>query len=373
MNKVKNAAITPVKQLALFVKKAKQLRQRKFFDFIASYKSSITVLWQQGADLQITDLAKPDGESFRSFLIDFRQFIANESLIQVNKILKMSANRARHVAFREQLISLQTDWKEINKSEALKDFHGWLNGTIFHVDPEAEAHFDSLGQLIDLVEVGYIKQIGLSSNFITHLADVVDQGLKVNGFDLLNDFTPHVKPGVTAKVEDERSKAAVIRFWQGTKQFPQHLYVCEDHDQDTVIVVHGLNQGASDLQGVTVELRGCCKQAVDAAAVTITKCLDLIDYWGSRGGPPQRGPVQILEVKVTDGREVENIRAALDDYSLVWRRRVGRLRCPVHHMPPGARGFGVDMYHQGANDKGDSVFLQGCCAPFLAQVLEGLR
>lgn len=180
MSKVKNAAITPVKQLALFVKKAKQLRQRKCFDFIASYKSSITVSWQQGADLQITDLAKPDGESFRSFLIDFRQFIANESLIQVNKILKMSVNRARHVAFREQLISLQADWKEINRSDALKDFHEWLNGTIFHVDPEAEAHFDSLGQLIDLVEVGYIKQIGLSSNFITHLADVVDQGLKVD-------------------------------------------------------------------------------------------------------------------------------------------------------------------------------------------------
>jgi len=373
MSKGKSAGITPVKQLALFVRKAKQLRRRECFDFITSYKSSITVSWRQGGDLQITDLAKPDGESFRSFLIDFRQLIANESLIQVSKILKMSVNRARHVAFREQLISLQSDWKEINRSEALKDFHEWLNGTIFHFDPEAEAHFDSLGQLTDLVEIRYIKQIGLCSNFITHLSGVVEQGLKANGFDLLNDFTPHVKPGITAMVEGERSKAAVIRFWKGTRQFPQQLYVCEDHDQDAVIVVEGLDEGASDLRGVTVELRGCCKKAVDSAAAAITKCLDWIDYWGSRGGPPQREPIQILEVEVTDGRDVENIKTALDDYSLVWRRKVGRLRCPVHHMPPGARGFGVDMYHQGAGDKGDAVFLQGCCAPFLAQVLEGLR
>lgn len=373
MSKVKSAAITLVKQLSLFVRKAKQLRRRKCFNFIASYKSSITVSWQQGGDLQITGLAKPDGESFRSFLIDFRQFVANESLIQVNKILKMSVNRARHVAFREQLISLQADWKEMNRSEALKDFHAWLNGTIFHFDPEAEAHFDSLGQLIDLVEVGYIKQIGLCSNFIVHLSGVVEQGLKVNGFDLLNNFTPHVKPGITARVEDERSKAAIIRFWKGTKQFAQHLYICEDHDQDMVIVVEGLNEGAPDLRGVTVELRGCCKKAVDSAAATITKCLDWIDYWGSQGGPPQRAPIQILEVEVTDERDVENIRTALDDYTLIWRKRVGRLRCPEHNMPPGVRAFGVDMYHQGRGDKGDAVFLQGCCAPFLEQVLACLR
>src|SRR5207248_2526677 len=107
--------ITSVKQLALFVRKAKQLRRRRCFEFVSTYRSSVTLSWEQGSDIQITNLVKPDEEAFRSYLIDFRQFLLNDSHMQVNKVLNLVVNRARHIAFREDLIKLQADWKAINK------------------------------------------------------------------------------------------------------------------------------------------------------------------------------------------------------------------------------------------------------------------
>ena len=389
MSKQNRNDISPVKQLGLFVRMAKQLRRRSCFDFLSTYRSSVTMSWKQGSEIQISNLAKPDEEAFRSYLIDFRQFLLSESPVQVNKILNMAVNRARHITFREELIKLQADWKAINKrllgirreteSGTVLLYSGhelfllWLNGTIFHPDVDAEELFSSLGELLDVTEVGYAKHVGLCSNFIVHLAAAVESGLNTNGFDLLNEFAPHTRPKFVFNVADEDRKAAVIRFWKWTKRFPQTLSVCEEHDQDTVIVVDGLDEGSPDLQGVKVELRSCCDSAVDRALAVIEFCLAYVDNAERHGPPSPKEPIEILEVEVRDRADIQVIKAALADYRLIWRRKVGRMRCAVHSMPPGARGFGVDLYHRGVGEESDSVFLQGCCTSFMEQVLDKLR
>jgi hypothetical protein len=387
MGKQNRSELTPVKQLGLFVRRAKNLKRRACFDSISNYRSSVTMSWKQGEDIKISNLIKPDEESYRSYLIDFRHFLLNDSHVQVSRILNIVINRARHIAYREELIKLQSDWKEINKrlhgmsrdtENGLVPIHTgyelfmmWLNGTIFHPDVDAENMFSSLGLLMDVIEVEYAKHIGLCSNFIVHLAATVESGLNTDGFDLLNEFTPHTHPKFVINVANEEWKAAIIKFWQGTKRFPQTLSICEDHDQDTVIVVDGFDESTSSLQNVKVELRSCCQNAGQRASTVIQHALAWIDNAEKHGPPPQKS-IEILEVAVTNPDDIETIRTALADCRLIWRRKVGRMRCAVHNMPPGARGFGVDIYHQGGH-QGTAVFLQGCCQSFIEQVLDKLR
>lgn len=388
MAKQQKSTLTTTQRLTLFVQKAHQMKRRSAFNSISSYEAGYTITWEQGSNLQVTNLNKPESESFRSYLIDFRHFIANESPIQLGGILNLSVNHARHIAFREQMISLQADWKEIDKDlpDTYRDtpegqvivhtgkdlFLLWLNGTIFHSDVEAEAYFESMGILKDIHEVDYAKHIGLCSNFIVHLAGVINTSLNANRFDLLNEFSPHVRAKVVATVADNESKAAAIRFWKGTRKFVQELCICDDHDQDPVIVVTGYEDGITDLKDVTVELRGCCPKAIDTAALKIKNSLDYIDCVERHGLSPTK-VVQILELEVTNETDINNIKAALDDYKRSWRKKVRRLRCQEHGMPPGARAFGVDMYHQGGSKNADGVYLQGCCTPFMEQVLKTLR
>lgn len=380
--------ITPVKRLGLFVRKAKQLRRLVCFSFLSTYKSSVSISWEQGSDIQITNLAKPDVEAYRSYLIDFRQFLLTESAVQVNKVLNMAVNRARHIALRDALMKLRREWKAISKrlhGLALETKDGpvsiagddlfllWLNGTIFHSDMEAEELFSSLGKLLDVKEVEYAKHVGLCSNFIVDLAAAIESGLNTNGLDLFNEFTPHTHPQFIFNIANGDQKTDIINFWRGTKRFAQTLSVCEQHDQDTVIIMEGFTEGSSNLQDVKVEMRSCCDAAVAKALAVIEYCLALTQNTQMLGPPPQKEPIAILESEMTDRNDIQVIRAALGDYRLIWERKVGRMRCAVHHMPPGARGFGADLYHQGVGEESAALFLQGCCLSFIEQVLDRLR
>lgn len=392
MSKQKSKDITPVKQFALFIRKAKALKKLSAFEFLSTYQSSITMSWKQGGPLLITNLVKPEKESYRSYLIDFRQFLLSESHLQINKILKMAVNHARHISLREEMIKLQQEeFKEVNRY--LRGIHRetengavvpptvsgydfflmWFNGTIFHSDPEAEKLFDSLGILKDETDVNFAKFVGLCSNFIIHLAAVIESGLKINGFDLFNKFTPHTHAGYVLEITSVEGKAAVIEFWTGTKRFAQTLSVCPEHDQDTVIAVSNFDETAPDLQKAKVELKSCCEEAANQAIKTIEYCLTWIDHAQKHGVPQPPEPVEILEIEITDPEDIQIIKTMLEDYRLLWRRKIGAMRCPVHRMPPGARAFREDIYLQGDGKENDSVFLQGCCLPFIRDFLKTLK
>ena len=380
--------LTPVKQLALFVKKSKQLKGLTCFDFLSRYKSSYSVSWTQTSGMQINNLVKPEANSYHAYLIAFRQFLLSESDAQVNKIINMANARARHAAFRDQLTGLKKDLKEINnylhgltretpdgkfEISGQELFDMWLNGTIFHHDVEADELFSSLGLLKDLTEVDFAKYVGLYSNFIVQLSAAIEFGLETNGFDVLNKLTPHFDSKFVLEVTDETDKAAVIKFWNGSKRFPQTLAICEEHDQDPVIVVSGYDQNTVDLQRVIVELKSCCRNAAENALTRIHHALAWVDYLDKHGQIKQNEPIKILEVPITNPHDLKIIKAALDDYRLIWRRKIGGLRCSKHHLPPGAHGFGVDLFMQGDGNETDFVFLQGCCLPFIQVFLETLR
>lgn len=380
--------LTPVKQLSLFVKKAKQLKNLSCFDFLSGYKSSFSISWTQESGMQVNELVKPEENAYHAYLIAFRQFLLTESDTQVNKIINMAVARARHAAFQARLAGLKKDLKEINNylhglQQETPDgefeisgqelFDLWLNGTLFHHDVEADELFSSLGLIKDLTEVDFAKYVGLYSNFIIHLSAAIEFGLETNGFDVLNKLSPHFDAKFVLEISAESDKAAVIKFWNSSKQFSQTLAVCEEHDQDPAIVVNDFDQDSADLQQAKVELRSCCRNAAENALARIHHALAWIDYLDKHGQIKQDKPIEILEVPVTNPHDLKIIKTALEDYRLIWRRKIGGVRCPVHRMPSGVRGFGVDLFMQGDGRETNSVFLQGCCLPFIREFLEKLR
>lgn len=387
MKKNYSKNLPPIKQLALFVQKAKQLKKLDCFDFLSNYKSAITVSWKQGSETKIDKLIKPEENAYRSYLIDFRQFLLNESDTQVNKILNMSIRQARHKALLENLIELKQNLKEINKylrglNTQTKDsetnisgselFNLWLNGTIFHHDVEAYELFSSLGILNDLTEINFTKYIGLYSNFIIRLSLIIESGLNTNGFDVLNKLSPHFDAKFVLEVNDSE-KPAVIRFWKGTKDIPQTLAICEDHDQDVVILVDNFDESRVSLEETKVELKACCKNATEIALSRIHQAKAWIDHVEKHGQPKQNKLIEILELPITDKNDIQTIKMALEDYRLIWRRKIGRMRCIIHHMPPGIRGFGVDLFMQSNGNHDNFVFLQGCCREFIQEFFAKLK
>jgi hypothetical protein len=388
MSVEESSRILVADHLALFITKARQLQERAAFGAITRYKSSLRLSWSQESGIEEFNVELPDEEQWRSFLISFRHFIANDSPIQVNKTLKIVINRARHIAFRNDLIERLARWKEINNS--LRDtstekegvvlsttrgydlFLKWLNGTVFHCDLEAEEYFNNLGHLRKIIEFEFVRYVGVCTNFIVALAAVIESGLKTNQIDLLNKLSPHVRPTVIMEVTDGGIRDTALRFWGGTKNIPQNLYICEEHDQDIVLSVTDSGENATDgRELVKVELKGCCQPAIDRSVDVIRRALQWVDYLKVHGSP-QSGPVEIIEVEVTDRELIDKIKAAVDYYLTGWRKTVGRLRCPIHHMPPGVRGFGIDSYHQSSGQPSQAVYVQGCCVAFLEQVLASL-
>ena len=251
----------------------------------------------------------------------------------------------------------QTDDGEIEIS-GYNLFDLWLNGTIFHHDTEAHELFSSLGILNDLTETNFTKYIGLYSNFIIHLSGIIESGLNTKGFDILNKLSPHFDAKFVLAV-GKPDKAAVIKFWEGTKNTPQTLAICEIHDQDPVIAITNFDEYENDgnLESTKVEIKSCCQDAANNALKRIHNALAWINYL-EKHGQKQAKPIEIMEIPVTNINEAQIIKITLDDYRLIWRRKIGNMRCPVHHLPPGVRGFGIDLFMQGDGNQTDFVFLQ---------------
>ena len=71
--------------------------------------------------------------------------------------------------------------------------------------------------------------------------------------------------------------------------------------------------------------------------------------------------------------DTQIIKTALDDYQLIWRRKIGNMRCVIHHMPSGVRGFGIYLFMQSDGNQTESLFLQGCCQEFILEFFEKLK
>jgi hypothetical protein len=376
-----------IEQLSTFVTRAKQLPKRACFKFLASYEGGFTLEGGEGKPTVLKNLVKPDEETFRSYLLDFRPFVSNKEDIFVHLIIKIAINRARHIAFRTQLIEMKEQWNEAkgllhgagrkNLDGTLTEYNGedlflkWLNGFIFHVDYDAELFFNNWGMLLDTYEVEASKYIGWCSNFIIRLANTINWGLNTNMFDLDNEHTPHNKPKAKLSVEDAK-KEMVIGFWEGTKQFAQILAICEEHDQDPIIHVDDYEKGKDDITNVTVEIRGCCDTAVQNALAKIEHVTRYIEYV-EKHGMPDPGFVDIIEVKITDPKSIQYLKIALGNYKQKWRKAIGNMRCSTHRLPPGARAFGEDTFNQTSPIvPNTAVYLQGCCESFLMQSLANL-
>ena len=138
-------------------------------------------------------------------------------------------------------------------------------------------------------------------------------------------------------------------------------------------MISNSNENNNSTNEIKVELKSCCRNASENALKRIHHALAWIDHLEKYRTAKQEKPTTILEIPVTDAEDIQIIKAALDNYRLIWRRKTSVMRCSLHHMPPGVRRFGVDLFMQSAGYESNLVFLQGCCQEFIQEFFEKLK
>jgi hypothetical protein len=69
-------------------------------------------------------------------------------------------------------------------------------------------------------------------------------------------------------------------------------------------------------------------------------------------------------------KDIQIIKSALEGYRLIWRRKISDMRCAIHRMSLGIRGFGTDLFTQGGGNQTKVVFLQDCCRESINEFLK---
>jgi len=135
-------------QFALFVEKVDGLRSRRLNR--SRFEARISITLSEGKILN-QDTHDPDEEDFRSYLLTFRQFILNNSHVNLNRIYNLCQQHMKNGKIKQMLAETRRDWKNLNKGvntpfvflyeddrkwTPREVFELWINGLYFHPEPE---------------------------------------------------------------------------------------------------------------------------------------------------------------------------------------------------------------------------------------------
>jgi hypothetical protein len=146
-----------VETLRRFVHNVEQLQTRRLLRD-ADLRSDLSLDWAEGGPLRVRH-HEPDEEDLRSYLVDFRKFMAEREPVFLARVLSVAR---RHVTSDEivaQLAAARSRWKEALKKgdfeivvneeqlrpETIMDL--WIDGYYFHDDPEKRRKLDALAMV----------------------------------------------------------------------------------------------------------------------------------------------------------------------------------------------------------------------------------
>lgn len=126
-------------------------------------------------------------------------------------------------------------------------------------------------------------------------------------------------------IKDISDKAAIIRFWEGTKIIPHTLLaICGIHDQDTVVAVYNLDESRNNLKETKVERKSCCENAADNALKRIHHALAWVDYLQKYGTPEQEEPIKILEIDAIETEETKLVGNCIGRLPFDLEKKIGQ-------------------------------------------------
>ncbi|GAI02164.1 unnamed protein product [marine sediment metagenome] len=135
--------MTQREQLACFVERTDELKRTRLIRHGFHYNS--TMSWNKMRGLKFT-IQKPDEDDLRSFLLTFRQFVANDEPIFMPKIYNIVHQFSKNKVIRNYAARSRNEWKKSLKAGGFKLIYNnkhiepeyianlWLNGYYFHND-----------------------------------------------------------------------------------------------------------------------------------------------------------------------------------------------------------------------------------------------
>ena len=184
--------MTPVEHLNLFVQKVEQLQRLRIFEE-GNWRSSFTMNWERTKGLTF-GVQQPDEELFRSFLLEFRRFVAKGDPLYLGRVFNVAHRNIRSEQLRGRLVEAREHWRNTTRQgnialvwngkplppEEIADL--WINGWYFHDDPRKRKFLTSLGGWEQwVVRMNFINfvtecaRITLYAGQVIHVALAEDQ------------------------------------------------------------------------------------------------------------------------------------------------------------------------------------------------------
>jgi hypothetical protein len=146
----------PIETLRRFVYNVEQLQARRLIEE-QDLTGSMNLSAAKGGPLKIR-YHEPDEEDFRSYLLDFRKFMAAREPIFLNRVLEVAR---RHVTSDEivaGLASARSAWKDALRKGTVRYMHNdehfspetildlWINGWYFHDDTDKRRRLEAFAK-----------------------------------------------------------------------------------------------------------------------------------------------------------------------------------------------------------------------------------
>ena len=137
--------MNPIDQLGLFAHKVEELRSTRLIRFGFSAGFSVSYERMRGVNFSSRE---PEEEDLRSFLLTFRQFMADREPVFLHTIYNICYQRLTDERFKRLLAEARQIWKDYLKQGGFKlvwnerkvapekIFDLWINGVYFHNDAE---------------------------------------------------------------------------------------------------------------------------------------------------------------------------------------------------------------------------------------------
>jgi hypothetical protein len=180
----------------LYVKRVNLLLERRFVHEGMKYEYSLK--WDSTSQAMKFQAKEPDIEDLRSFLLDFRRFIAPKEPVFISKVMNDILRFLSDDHLKEEVKKAQDEWKRIfhkmgdmsiivdgkNLSpEYVLDL--WINGFYFHDDIEKAEELERLMKdQFPFVRTQFISSLPALTNIIVYISNVVTHGLKEKLFQI---------------------------------------------------------------------------------------------------------------------------------------------------------------------------------------------
>jgi len=185
-----------LEKLKLFREKAEELRKSRLLKKGINLEFSIT--WNQTKGILI-ETEKPDEEDLRSYLLTFRQFIAEGEPIYLPHICNLCFQKITNEDLRTRLNEAREAWKQERRSDGI-GVNLWgqditpeiatkllINAHYFHSDPDRIALLKELSRLDftkELINDQFRYYLVATTKFILYISNIIGIAMEKELFNL---------------------------------------------------------------------------------------------------------------------------------------------------------------------------------------------